>query len=106
MLDFIMTNFLVVIVQGDCSLLGAKLTKILIDVFYWIQIVVPILVVALGTADLASAVIAQDQSKMQKATSNVIKRVLVGVAIFFTPTIVGLLLDAASIGVGLCGVGG
>lgn len=104
MLDLIINNF--VLLAGDCSLLGDELTSILKDVFSWIMISIPVLTVVLCTVDLSKAVIAQDDGAIKKAQSTCIKRILIGVAIFFVPMLLNIFLTYGGNIVGTCGIGG
>ena len=65
MLDFIINslNFLAFSFPStsDCSLLGEEFQNILNEVFEWLQIATPCLVILLCSVDLALAVIAQDE---------------------------------------------
>lgn len=61
------------------------------------KIVVPIIIIVLGLLDFGKAVMASKEDEMRKAQSTFIKRVLIGVAVFFVPTIVDLLMYLADI---------
>lgn len=58
-----------------------------------VQIIIPILLIVLGTIDLGKAVIAQDEKEVKKAQSALIKRCIYAVAIFFVTTIVTLIMQ-------------
>lgn len=62
-----------------------------------IQIAVPIILIIMGTIDLVRALVAQKNDQMKKAQSTLIKRVIIGVVIFFVPMaikfVVGMLGD-------------
>lgn len=71
------------------------------------KVLVPIIVIGLGVLDLAKAVIASKEDEMRKAQLTLIKRVLIGVCIFFVPTIVNVLMHLADIvlnGTNSCGL--
>lgn len=106
MIDFLVNNLNNLLITGDCSVLGTEFTKILKEVFTWIQIATPCLVLILCTVDMASAVIAQEEKNMQAALGRTVKRVMIGVAIFFVPLLLDMLLDLAGIATGTCGIGG
>lgn len=91
---------------GSCDVLGAEFTKILQEVFNWIQIGVPVLVIVLCSVDCATAVISQDEKAISGTTSKIIKRVVIGVAVFFVPMILNILLTLAGIATGTCKIGG
>ena len=106
MMKFIINNLNELLITGSCSVLGTEFKSILNEVFVWIQIATPCLVILLCSVDFASAVISQEEKNMQAALSKVVKRVMIGVAIFFVPIIVDILLDLAGIATGTCGIGG
>jgi len=104
MMNFIISNLS--LLAGDCTLLGDELTGILKDIFSWIMIAIPVLTVVLCTVDLSKAVIAQDDGAIKKAQSTCIKRILIGVAIFFVPLLLNILLSYGGNIIGTCGIGG
>lgn len=91
----------------DCgSVLGADLTEVLKDIYKAIQIAVPVLVILLCSVDIAKAVVAQEDKDMQAAISKSIKRVIIGLVIFFVPLVIDVLLDLVGLASGTCGIGG
>ena len=71
------------------------------------KIIVPIIVIGLGTLDMSKAVLAAKEDEMRKAQATFIKRVLIGVCVFFVPAIVDLLMHFADIilgGANACGL--
>ena len=61
-----------------------------------IFIVVPILLVVLGSMDLLKGVIAQKEDEIKKGQQTFIKRLIAGVLVFFVYAIVKLLISAVS----------
>jgi len=61
-------------------------------VFPIIQIGIPILLIIMGSIDLGKAVMSSDDKEIKGATSKLIKRVIMAVAIFFVVTIVNLVM--------------
>ena len=57
------------------------------------KIVIPIIIIILGMLDLGKAVVASDEKAIQKSAKALLMRVLAGIAIFFVPTIVGLIFS-------------
>ena len=90
---------------ADCNILG-DLQGILDEVFGWVQLAVPVLVIALCSVDCANAVISQDEKAMDGTTTRIIKRVVIGMALFFAPMLLNILLKLAGIVSGTCGIGG
>lgn len=75
------------------SAAGYKLFGFVGHIFRIIQIAVPIIIILMGTIDLVKAVVAQKPDEMKKAQSILIKRLIIGVAIFFVPMIVNFLVN-------------
>ena len=108
MIDFIISNIMVMDIftnPDQCSILGSDFNKILQEIFTMIQLAIPVLVVVLCSVDFAKAVIAQDEKDMKKAQSDAIKRLMIGAAIFFVPTIINLVLKYAGFISGTCNIG-
>ena len=63
----------------------------------YVRVIVPILVIVFGLFDLAKAVIASKEDDMKKAQTTFIKRVIIGVVVFFVPLVVNLVMDLADI---------
>lgn len=72
-----------------------------------IEVVVPILIILFGSIDLTKAVLNQDKDAMQKSIQSFVKRCIAGLAIYFLPLIIEVVLslpglpDAESL---LCGI--
>lgn len=58
------------------------------EVIYAFRIVIPIIIVILGTIDLGKAVMAGEEKTVKEAQKTFIKRLIYGVAIFFVTVIV------------------
>lgn len=73
------------------------------------RILVPIILIVLGTLDMAQAVLGNEES-MKKSQSKFIKRLIMGVAFFLIPSLIKFLLSIASgiwpdvISSDLCGI--
>ena len=63
----------------------------------WVQILVPALLIVLGAVDFGMAVMGDDKDGLKKAGSRFLKRCICGVAVFFVPLIVKVLLDISGI---------
>ena len=66
---------------------------ILQDALNIIRIIVPILLIVLGSVDMGTAVMSDDKDALKKASSKLVKRCIAAVAIFFVPLIVNVLID-------------
>lgn len=67
------------------------------QVLTYVRIIVPILIILLGTLDFAKAVLAGKEDNMKKAQSDFVKRIIAGIAVFFVPTIVDIIMELADI---------
>lgn len=108
MIDFVVNNVDILFSlpsAADCDILGTEFRNILNEVFNWIQIAVPCLVMVLCSVDVVRAAIAQDENEMNKAIPRIIKRVMIGVAIFFVPMVLNILLYSAGLMSGVCKIG-
>ncbi|MBQ7141320.1 MAG: hypothetical protein IJO32_07455 [Bacilli bacterium] len=72
------------------------------EIFGIIKIVVPILLILMGMIDFVKALIANDDQKMKKAQKDFVMRLIIGVVIFFVPSILEYLLSL--IGIESCSV--
>lgn len=106
MISMLLDSMNILVASTDCSILGKEFTEILNEVFNWIQLIVPTLVIVLCSVDCANAVISQDEKAISGTTNKIIKRVVIGVAIFFVPMLLNILLKLAGIATGTCGIGG
>lgn len=107
-----MNNFLlninkyyISILDADCSILGPELEELLNEAFLVIRVCVPILCVILIAIDVLGAVTSGDEKNMKDAQSKAVKRLIIGVVIFFIPTLVNLVLEWAGFAFGTCGIG-
>ena len=55
------------------------------------KIAIPVLLIVLGSVDLGKAVVASDDKAIKTATSVLVKRIIIGIIIFFIPTIVNVI---------------
>lgn len=74
-----------------------SLHSIINTIMQYVRVIVPILIILLGSIDLAKAAIAGKEDTMKKAQADFAKRVLIGVAIFFVPLLVDVIMDLAEI---------
>ena len=58
------------------------------EIVYIIRIVIPVIIILLGTIDLGKAVLAGEDKKIKEAQKAFIKRLIYGVAVFFIFTFV------------------
>ncbi|MBE6161219.1 MAG: hypothetical protein E7158_03265 [Firmicutes bacterium] len=60
------------------------------------KIVIPIILIVLGMIDLGKAVVASKDDEIKKSMKSLMFRAIAAVAIFFVPTIVGLIMGIVS----------
>ena len=80
------------IMADNCGGIGPVVALIKNGVFPIIQIGIPILLILMGTIDLGKAVMSNDDKEIKGATSKLIKRAIMAVAVFFVTTIVSLVM--------------
>lgn len=86
----------------DCTIFGDKsdpnsIRYLIDEILQYPRIIVPILVIGFGVLDLSKAVIAGKEDEMKKAQKTFIKRIIIGVAFFFIPIFIDLIMDLADI---------
>ena len=74
----------------------SDLAKIIDKYVTYIRIIVPILIVVLGTLDFAKAMFSGEESNMKKAQKRFLIRLGVGALVFFVPTFVSVILNIAN----------
>lgn len=67
------------------------------EILIYPKIIVPIIVIGLGILDLAKAVIASKEDEMKKAQKTFITRIMIGITIFFVPTIMNIIMYLADL---------
>lgn len=88
-----MTNFGILSMDLCDNLSVLRALLFVNDILNIILILVPALLLLLITIDCAKAVLASDDSAFKKIIPTAIKRMIVGVAIFFVPTVVSLMIN-------------
>ena len=87
-----------------CEYLGANTIALIQDVFNIIKLLVPALLILLGSFDLAKAVLAGNQDDMKKAQKYFIQRLIAGIAIYFIPMLLNLILSFIGITDATCSI--
>ena len=85
-------NLFQLMATDNCRGFGPVIAFIKYGVFPIIQIGIPILLILMGTLDLGKAVVSNDEKEIKSATSKLIKRAIMAVAVFFVTTIVTAVL--------------
>lgn len=78
---------------GNVSGIPAKIPEIISMLILVMQIVVPILLVIFGSIDLAKGVMSQKEDEIKKGQQAFIKRIVVGLLVFFIVALVKLLIS-------------
>ena len=78
------------------SILGPEMIDFLQMILNWVRIIAPTLVIVLSSIDFAGAMLKDDKDALSKATSRLVKRLIIAAALFFVPTIINFLLDIYS----------
>ena len=89
------------------DLIGDRMIEELNNIMFYIRIAVPIILLVFGAFDFGTAVLSSDDGGMKKAQGKFIKRLIIGIAIFFIPTIVNLIIHIMNTVWGLgsdCGI--
>lgn len=69
---------------------GAPIMQFVGYILLGFKIVIPLLLLVLGSFELGKAIVAQKDDEIKGATSKLVKKLIVGVVIFFIPTIISL----------------
>lgn len=62
-------------------------------VVFILKIVIPLIIIIFGVMDLAKAIVADDEKVIKKQTIKLSKRIALGVAIFFIPTLINYIFS-------------
>lgn len=92
--------------KTDCTgIFQGGFGKFLKQIYSLIKFAVPIIILAFAIIDFLKAIAASDPAEVKKAATKLVKRMVIGVAIFVLPTLLELLLAAAGVEFGTCGIG-
>ncbi len=92
--------------ETDCTgIFQGGFGKFLKQIYSLIKFAVPIIILAFAIIDFLKAIAASDPAEVKKAATKLVKRMVIGVAIFVLPTLLELLLAAAGVEFGTCGIG-
>lgn len=75
----------------------ASIRYLVNQVLTYVRIIVPIIILVLGSIDLAKAMVAGKEDEMKKAQKTFIMRLVAGVLVFMAPMIVNLIMSLAEI---------
>lgn len=91
------------VINVDCkAIFGDKdnensLAYLIDSILSYVRIIVPILLILLGTIDIGRAVVASKEDEMRKAQSTFIKRAIAAVCVFLVPALINVIMNLADI---------
>ena len=100
---FVMFAFSTNVYADNAIICSGDLGDLIKYAFHVVKFAVPVLIIGLGIVDFIKAMTAQSQDEVKKATTKLIKRLIIGVCIFVLPTIIDFLLKVAEVNTELCG---
>lgn len=84
--------------DSDCNgLLGPDMSKIVKNLFTFVQYLGPVLIAVFSIMDFIKASVAGDEGQLKKAGERLGKRIVCGILLFFVPLICSILLDFGGI---------
>lgn len=66
------------------------------QMLFILKILIPIVIIVLGSIDLGKAVVLSDDKAIKSASSKLLKRVVLGIIIFFVPLIIKFIFSMIS----------
>lgn len=90
--------------SDSCDVLGSSFVDIMNEAWGIIMVVIPVLLLVLIILDMVRAISASDDKQINDAKVKAIKRVAIGVSIYFLPMLVNIILKMAGIVTGTCGI--
>lgn len=92
--------------EADCSgIFETKFGRFLKQIYSLLKFAVPIVIIAFAIIDFIKAIASGDAAETKKAANKLVKRLVIGVAIFALPTILEFILAVAGVKFGTCGIG-
>lgn len=85
----------------SCNSWGDVITD-LQNVFNFLKIIVPLLIIGLSTYDFIKAVTAKDDKGLKKAFQTLLKRIACAIVLFFLPVLINLLLELVAVNSNVC----
>ncbi len=79
------------------ELFDQSIMDLIKEILQYPRIIIPGIILVLGTIDFMKAVIAQKEEEMKKAQMTFIKRLLIGVAVYFVPVLINAIIWVANI---------
>ena len=70
-----------------------KVFQVIGYILFILKILIPILIIVLGMIDFGKSAISSDDKAMQKSAMSLVKRIIIGIAIFFVPLLVKIIFN-------------
>jgi len=74
-----------------------SLSHLLNEILMYPKIIVPIIIIGLGSLDLGKAVVAGKEDEMKKAQKTFVRRLIAGIVVFLIPVILNIVMYLADI---------
>lgn len=100
---FVMFAFSSNVNAENVTICSGDLGEFIKHIFHAVKFAVPVLIIGLGIVDYIKAMTAQSQDEVKKASTKLVKRLIIGACIFVLPTIIDFLLKVAEVNTELCG---
>lgn len=88
------------VVNNECGMLGSKdgeLVKILKQIYMYIKIIIPVLIIGLGIADLLKSLGTGKDDDLKKAINKFAKRIILTIVFILVPIIISILINISGI---------
>lgn len=74
----------------------ALIWQIVGRLFFILKIIIPLLIIIIGIVDFSKASVSGEDKETHKAVNSLIRRIIIGIIIFFIPTLVKIVFDWVS----------
>ena len=65
-----------------------RAVELISTALFWLRIIAPVIIVVVGTVSFAKAIMSQDDNDIKQVFGNLVKKIILGAAIFVLPSIV------------------
>lgn len=89
-------NLLLIGATFDLCSKGAPIMQFVGYVMLGFKIIIPLLLLVLGSFELGKAIVSQKDDEIKGATTKLVKKLVAGIIIFFIPTLIGLVFGLVS----------
>lgn len=88
------------VVNNECGMIGPKdgeLVKILRQIYMYIKIIIPVLIIGLGIADLLKSLGTGKDDDLKKAINKFAKRIILAIVFILVPIIISILINISGV---------